>query len=376
MDVEQRQRETSIIIIAFKIQALCLLMSAYMIDDKEFVCRVGTVPLLSTTGALPASGSLPITDADVFNTSESDQESLDNSAAASDHMTVDGDYDGYLPGDASPSKRARTASSSSYAEFISGTAARNAIASRSLTTAGSQKMFGRDAIGNGYDIIRKHTALILPDTRYPESRFLDRISVEKVLHNMIVPVLHFTGHGSVISFRTLHHNVSSAVYVVIADCCDSVTNMKLIYRDPAFATRYFPQRISFEHGIYSQPVTILVYSELALRTGVLEEEIQDALTSNGISYPIAPSTSTSVAGSLLLTASGVIEKSDGKLLAEWLSLRRALHSEKMKIQALTQGDPDMKISNPRLMTRMRNNSQLADNNIFALPIIHADSAPD
>ena len=104
---------------------------------------------------------------------------------------------------------------------------------------------------------------------------------------------------------------------MIADCCDTVTNMKLIYRDPAFfATRYFPHSISFEHGIYSQPVLILVYFELVLRTGVLEEEIQDALKSNGISYPIAPSTTTSVAGSLLLTASGVIEKSDGKLLAE------------------------------------------------------------
>ena len=67
------------------------------------------------------------------------------------------------PGDVLPSKRARTASSSSYAEFISGTASRNAIASKSLTIAGPQKMFGRDAIGNGYDIIREHTALILPD---------------------------------------------------------------------------------------------------------------------------------------------------------------------------------------------------------------------
>ena len=66
---------------------------------------------------------------------------------------------------------------------------------------------------------------------------------------------------------------------------------------------------------------------------------------------------SSVGGSLLLTASGVIERSDGKFLAEWLPLRRALHGDRMKIQALTQGDPDMKISNPRLMTRMRNNSQ-------------------
>ena len=50
-------------------------------------------------------------------------------------------------------------------------------------------------------------------------------------------------------------------------------------------------------------MTILVYSELALRMGVLESEIQDALISNGmILYPIAPSTTSSVAGSLLLTA--------------------------------------------------------------------------
>ena len=69
---------------------------------------------------------LYVTDADVFNTTESDQESLDNSASASDHMFVDGDYDENSPGDTLPSKRARTASSSSYAEFISGTASRNA----------------------------------------------------------------------------------------------------------------------------------------------------------------------------------------------------------------------------------------------------------
>ena len=50
----------------------------------------------------------------------------------------------------------------------------------------SLEMFCRDAIGNCYDIIREHAALILSDTRYPESRILDRISVEKVLHNMIV----------------------------------------------------------------------------------------------------------------------------------------------------------------------------------------------
>ncbi len=85
--------------------------------------RVGSVPPVSTTGALPVSRPPPVTDADVFNTVESDQESLGDSAAASDHMCVDGDDDGNAPGDASPSKRARTASSSSYAEFISGTAA-------------------------------------------------------------------------------------------------------------------------------------------------------------------------------------------------------------------------------------------------------------
>ena len=43
VEVDQRQRETSIII-AFKFQALGLLKSADMIDDKEFVCHVGLVP--------------------------------------------------------------------------------------------------------------------------------------------------------------------------------------------------------------------------------------------------------------------------------------------------------------------------------------------
>jgi hypothetical protein len=70
-----------------------------------------------------------------------------------------------------------------------------------------------------------------------------------------------------------------------------------------------------------------------------------------------------------MTTAGVIEK-NGKNLAGWLPLRRALHGDKMKIQALTQGDPEMKICNPRLMTPMRKNSHLADN-ILSLPIMQA-----
>jgi hypothetical protein len=246
----ERRREETLAIIAFKIRAMDLLMTGACIEDKEFVCQIGTAPPMSTTEVLPASGSQPAPDADMNADDESDQESLDNSAVASDHMSVDGDNDENSPGDISPSKRAKVAPSTSYAEFVSGAASRNEISARSQSAAGPRKMFGRDVIGNGYDILREHAALVVPDTRYPESRFLDRISVEKVLHNMIVPVLHFTGNGSVISFKTLHHS-ASAVYAVIADCCDSVTNMRLIYRDPAFATRYFPQCISFEHGIYS-----------------------------------------------------------------------------------------------------------------------------
>ena len=135
-------------------------MNADSIDDnKEFVCRVGS------TGALPASRPPPVTDADVFNTAESDQESLGDSAAASDHICVDGDDDGNAPGDASPSKRARTASSSSYAEFISGTAASKECDSLEISYfSGTSNIFGRDAIiGNVYDIIREHAALILPE---------------------------------------------------------------------------------------------------------------------------------------------------------------------------------------------------------------------
>jgi hypothetical protein len=234
----------------------------------------------------------------------------------------------------------------------------------------SSTMFGGAAIGNGYDFVPEYAELVVPDVRYPASRFLDRISVEKVLHNMIVPVLAFSGDGSVVSFPLLHPT-AVAVYAVIADGSDSVTNMMLIYRDPAFSTRIYPQCISFEHGLYSKPVSILVYSELALRTRVLERGIQDALLSYGILYPIAPSTtSTGSSGSFQLTTGGIVEKSDGKNLAEWLPIRRALHGDKAKILAFTLGDMDMKISNPRFLTRIRNNSQLADN-ILDLPIMQS-----
>ena len=83
---ERRQQDTSTII-AFKGQALDLLMTAVMIEDKEFLCRIGTAPPVSTTAELPASGSLLVTDADMHTAAESDQESLDNSAEASDHIS-------------------------------------------------------------------------------------------------------------------------------------------------------------------------------------------------------------------------------------------------------------------------------------------------
>ena len=114
---ERRLQDTSAII-AFKGQALDLLMTAVMIEDKEFLCRIGTVSPVSTTAELPASGSAIVNDADMYTAAESDQESLDNSAEGSDHMSVDYDDNDNLPGDALPYKRARTASSSSYAEFI------------------------------------------------------------------------------------------------------------------------------------------------------------------------------------------------------------------------------------------------------------------
>ena len=50
---ERRQQDTSTII-AFKGQALDLLMTAVMIEDKEFLCRIGTVPPVSTIAELPA----------------------------------------------------------------------------------------------------------------------------------------------------------------------------------------------------------------------------------------------------------------------------------------------------------------------------------
>ena len=82
--MERRQDEASAVI-AFKTRALYLLMTGAMIEDKEFVCHIGTDPPVSTTEALPAAGSQPAPDADMNNTAdESDQESLDNSAVASD----------------------------------------------------------------------------------------------------------------------------------------------------------------------------------------------------------------------------------------------------------------------------------------------------
>ena len=236
-------------------------------------------------------------------------------------------------------------------------AAANVAAAGTPLRSSAPSMFSGSAIASGYDYLFEHKELEVPDVHYPESRFLDRIQVSALQPSMLAPVLVFKA-GEDVHWAYLQPLVA-AVYAVIPDGNDGVTNLMLVYTEQAYSDwDTYPRCLSFpcDGGLGS--LSILVYSDLAIKTQAIESCIRTAIEKAGFYHPIAPSTPSSsrVGATVPVGANGyAVEKTSGKNTAEWVPLRRAVHGDKSKIAFFTRGDPDAKITgNAAVLTRIRN----------------------
>ena len=256
--------------------------------------------------------------------------------------------------------------------------AANVAAAGNLLGGSSSRpsMFSGYAIASGYDYLFEHKALRVPDPMYPETRYLDRIQVSALQTSMLAPVLVFKDIADAddADWGYLQPLVA-AVYAVIADGNDGVTNLMLVYAEKAYTNWHeYPMCLSFQCDRGSSSVSILVYSELAIRTRAIDANILRAMADAGVVNPIAPSTPSSSRSSTTVqlgTSGYAVEKSSGKSSAEWIPLRRALHGDKSKIAFFTKGEPDAKITgNALLLTRIRNQGK-GTTKIMSLPVMQA-----
>ena len=226
----------------------------------------------------------------------------------------------------------------------------NATANRSAATSlllGSSRpsMFSGLAIASGFDYLYEHKDLLVPDVRYPESRFLDRIQISSLQPSMLAPILVFDCKDDEVDWAYLQPLVA-AVYAVIADGRDGVTNLMLVYAEHEYSDAdQYPLCLSFECTAESAASTILVYSDLTISSHAIDPAIRQAIALKGISNPIAPSTPcSSRITTVQVGANGVpIERtSSSKNSAEWIPLRRALHGDKSKIAFFTRGKDQWK----------------------------------
>eukprot|EP01036_Dinobryon_divergens_P035015 gene35015-45325_t len=255
----------------------------------------------------------------------------------------------------------------------------NATANRSAATSvllGSSRpsMFSGLAIASGFDYLYEHKDLLVPDVRYPESRFLDRIQISSLQPSMLTPILVFDCKDDEVDWAYLQPLVA-AVYAVIADGRDGVTTLMLVYAEHKYSDAdQYPLCLSFECTAESAASTILVYSDLTISSHAIDPAIRQAIALKGISNPIAPSTPcSSRITTVQVGANGVpMERtSSSKNSAEWIPLRRALHGDKSKIAFFTRGEVDAKISgNAAILTRIRNQGK-GILRLMSLPVMQA-----
>ena len=255
----------------------------------------------------------------------------------------------------------------------------NAMANRSAANSvllGSSRpsMFSGLAIASGFDYLYEHKELLVPDAKYPESRFLDRIQISSLQPSMLAPILVFNCKDDEVDWSYLQPLVA-AVYAVIADGRDGVTNLMLVYAEQAYSDAdQYPLCLSFECSAESAASTILVYSDLTITSHAIDPAIRQAIALKGISNPIAPSTPcSSRITTVQVGTNGVpVERiGSSKNSAEWIPLRRALHGDKSKIAFFTRGESDAKISgNTAILTRIRNQGK-GTQRLMSLPVMQA-----
>jgi hypothetical protein len=255
----------------------------------------------------------------------------------------------------------------------------NAMANRSAANSlllGNIRpsMFSGLAIASGFDYLYEHKDLLVPDPKYPESRFLDRIQISSLQPSMLAPILVFNCKDDEVDWSYLQPLVA-AVYAVIADGRDGVTNLMLVYAEQEYSDAdQYPLCLTFECTAESAASTILVYSDLTISSHAMDPAVRQAIALKGILNPIAPSTPcSSRITTVQVGTNGVpVERTtNGKHSTEWTPLRRALHGDKSKITFFTKGEADARITgNAAILTRIRNQGK-GTLRLMSLPVMQA-----
>jgi hypothetical protein len=192
---------------------------------------------------------------------------------------------------------------------------------------------------------------------------------------MLAPILVFNCKDDEVDWAHLQPLVA-AVYAVLADGKDGVTNLMLVYAEQEYSDAdQYPLCLSFQCDVESSASTILVYSDLTISSHAIDPVIRQAIAQKGILNPIAPSTPCSSRNTTIqVGANGIpVERSNisSKNSAEWVPLRRALHGDKAKIAFFTRGEVDVKISgNAAILTRIRNQGRGTER-LMSLPVMQA-----
>eukprot|EP01036_Dinobryon_divergens_P036396 gene36396-47381_t len=167
----------------------------------------------------------------------------------------------------------------------------------------------------------------------------------------------------------------AAVYAVIADGRDGVTNLMLVYAEQAYSdVDQYPLCLSFECTSESAASTILVYSDLTITSHAIDPAIRQASNSaqgnfkpHSVINPIAPSTPCS--SRITTVQKGLVAARTALSGSHFVG--HYMGGDKSKITFFTRGEADAKISgNAAILTRIRNQGK-GTLRLMSLPVMQA-----
>jgi hypothetical protein len=226
-------------------------------------------------------------------------------------------------------------------------------------------IFARGMIRSGYDFFKGAPQLRFPSTE-SESTILERVGVSALTPGMVIPKLKFKT-GAVKGFSTIL--TPTAYYVVGAPGANLTSTLHLGY---ATTRGDNPLCITFPYQTGEH--SILALSDTAIGGEILGPTAMKEITKNGTIALAAPSNPHRQSSRDLGTSQlnrGSDQLAGGR--KDMAPLQRALHHNRWKLSMLTNNDPDIKVTNPTLLTRIRN--QQANTIIPTLPVMQSDILP-
>ena len=231
-------------------------------------------------------------------------------------------------------------------------------------------IFAQGKVLSGYDYLKGAPELKFPSTE-PQSAILERISVSAISHGMVIPILR-RATGKPMSFGALLS--PEAYYVVGPQGANMATTLTLGYAIKGSKNKeaqehpaclIFPYRAG-DHSV-------LALSDTAIAGEVLGPAAMHALSKNGTITLNAPSNPHRKSRESAGGHHGRASSDAPTRKCDLMALQRALHHDRAKIAELTSNDPEMKATNPLLLTHIRN--QQASTTIADLPVMQSTMLP-